>query len=309
MKKYAVGVDIGGSHLLSVAVDVLSGELIETTRVYQKIDSQGSKDEIFEAWATTINSSIEKLEKEQVAGVGLAMPGPFDYSKGIALFKGNEKYESIYGLQVEEFLRPLLALPDAVVRYHNDASCFGIGEDRYGSAKESQRSLGLTLGTGFGSVFVDEGVPIVVRKDVPEDGCLWHLPFKGGIADEYFSTRWFRNNYEYKTGVRLSGVKDLVELSSIDSDARSLFDQFGSNLAEFLIPWSERFKPQIIVLGGNISKAYPLFGKALSYGLQSTGIKIPIKLSELGEDAAVLGAARLLDDNYFAKIKSHLPTK
>lgn len=309
MKKYAIGVDIGGSHVLAVAVDVQSGELEESTRVHQAIDSQGTREQIFSAWADIMNQAIGKLGKEQVLGIGLAMPGPFDYSKGIALFKGNEKYEAIYGLQVEEFLRPLLTVSKVAIRFHNDASCFAIGEDGYGGAKGTQRSLSLTLGTGFGSAFIDNGIPIVIREDVPEDGCLWHLPFNDGIADQYFSTRWFRNQYEHETGMRISGVKELVSLAKTNAAAVNLFRVFGSNLADFLSPWLEGFRPEVVMLGGNISKASKHFLPSFQEAIGHHPYQPEIRLTDLGEDAAIMGAARLLDDTYYAKIKDFLPTK
>ena len=71
----------------------------------------------------------------------------------------------------------------------NDASSFAVGEAWAGSASKFDRSLSITLGTGFGSAFISNRIPIVDGPLVPKLGCIYHLPYRDGIADDYFSTR------------------------------------------------------------------------------------------------------------------------
>ncbi len=310
LSKVAIGVDIGGSHVMSKAVDILSGEIIHQTEAHSKLNGKAPKDEVFQAWANTINKTIALCSNFDIAGIGFAMPGAFNYADGVALFnKGNDKYNALYGLKVSDHLGPLLILPELPLRFHNDATCFAIGEDGFGLAKSHNRSIIITLGTGFGSAFIDDGVPIVVREDVPEDGCLWHLKFKNGIADEYFSTRWFVRAFEDAFEEKLSGVKEIVDRRKKDENVQIIFDSFGENLATLLAPWVQKFQPTILILGGNISGAYPYFSSSLAHGLARVDINLRIQVSTLKEDAAILGSARLLDDNYFTKIKDFLPTK
>ena len=85
-----------------------------------------------------------------------------------------------------------------------------------------------TLGTGFGSAFIDDGVPVVERDDVPEEGCLWYLPYADGIADEYFTTRWFVKHYGGISGREVSGAKEVAEAARAgDTTAQGVFDQYG----------------------------------------------------------------------------------
>jgi len=85
------------------------------------------------------------------------------------------------------------------IRFMNDASSFAVGEAWIGNAAGYKRSLFITLGTGFGSAFLEKGIPVVERDDIPPMGCLWHLPFRDGISDDYFSTRWIIKQYDGKT--------------------------------------------------------------------------------------------------------------
>ena len=123
------------------------------------------------------------------------MPGPFDYVNGISLFKGeNGKYENTYGMNVPKMLNDFLALPEQIkCRFINDATAFAIGEDQVGKAKNYKRSLSVTLGTGFGSAFIKNGLPVVEGEEVPEGGCLWHLPFENGLAGGFLKKRGVKN--------------------------------------------------------------------------------------------------------------------
>ncbi len=109
-------------------------------------------------------------------------------------------------------LNPLLTTQkDLTMRFLNDATSFAVGEAWLGEGRGFQKVVVVTLGTGFGSAFVEDGVPVVSGDEVPKEGCLWHLPFKEGIADDYFSTRWFIGEYENLRGQKIFGVKELIE--------------------------------------------------------------------------------------------------
>jgi glucokinase len=141
------------------------------------------------------------------------------------------------------------------------------------------------------------------REDVPENGYVYNLPYKDGMADEYFSTRWFVDRYKELSGKKVPGVKDLTELVNDDIMARDLFEEFGYSLGIFLSPWLRAFKAEALVAGGNISKAWPLFGDSFQRALENENINITTAVSELKEHAALLGSAQLLADTYWNKMK------
>ena len=155
-KKLAIGIDIGGSHISCAAIDLDSKEYLEETFSESDLNNHAPADEIMQVWGRTIEKTLAAAGKHNVKGVGFAMPGPFDYVKGISRFRGeNGKYENTYGLNVPLELRKMLGLNDSFpVRFINDATAFAIGEDRFGMAAEAERSLSITLGTGFGSAFI-----------------------------------------------------------------------------------------------------------------------------------------------------------
>lgn len=304
-KTIAIGVDIGGSHVSCAASDLVEKKYLPETFAENKLDNRGTADEIMDIWARTIKETILKLDSDTVVGIGFAMPGPFDYANGIALFdKDVQKYENLFGINISEAIRKKLNLPEEFpVRFVNDATAFALAEDWLGKSAGTTCSLAITLGTGFGSAFLDNHLPVVSGNDVPEKGYVYHLPFESGNADDYFSTRGLLTRYLNKTGKMLSGVKKLSELASENPIAQNLFVDFGHQLGVFLKPLIEKFGAEVLVIGGNISNAFPLFGPHLQDYFTENGVHIPVVVSELKETASMIGSAVLLDDNYYDKIK------
>lgn len=303
-KEIAIGVDVGGSHVSCTAFKLSTKDLLAETFAENDLDNHGQPNEIIESWGKTIQKTLLKVGLENVAGIGFAMPGPFNYVKGIPLFTGeNGKYENIYGMDVPEELRKYLGLSsDFKIRFINDATAFAIGEDQVGMAKRFGHSLSVTLGTGFGSAFIKDGLPIVEGNEVPENGCLWHLPFEDGIADDYFSTRGLIKRFKLASGKECSGVKEIAEWAEKDVVAQELFNDFGEKMGMFLQTWIEKFEMDAFVIGGNISKAYPLFGASLNSYLRHEGLDLAIFISELKENASFIGAATLVDDSFYEKV-------
>lgn len=301
-KTIAIGVDIGGSHVSCAAIDLESKEYLEDTWAESDLDNHGTAGDIMEVWSNTIGASMAAAGREKVAGVGFAMPGPFDYVRGVSLFRGeNGKYENTYGLDVPQGLRAALGLEkDFPVRFINDATAFAIGEDRFGMARDFSRSLSITLGTGFGSAFIRDTLPVLEGKDVPGQGCLWHLPFEGGIADDYFSTRGLVGRYEYVSGKNAEGAREIAEAAGTDQDAREVLEDFGYRMGTFLNPWIRSSGSEVLVMGGNISRAFPLFSESLAKGMAEA--RIPVHISQLKETAAMIGSAHLIQKEFYEEL-------
>ncbi|MCY1520733.1 N-acetyl-D-glucosamine kinase [compost metagenome] len=143
--------------------------------------------------------------------------------------------------------------------------------------------LGFTLGTGLGSAITRQGQVL--------DAALWCAPFRDGIAEDYFSTRWFLSRYEQLSGTAVAGVKVLADAASTDPHARQVFEEFGENFSHFLAPLLMVHEVDMVILGGNIARAYPSFSASLSEGLAQYGRRPRIQPSTLNEQAAIIGAA------------------
>ena len=290
----ALGADIGGSHISCAAIDLLTGKVLKETLTGREVNNQELASVIIAVWADAVSEVLSKVPQGEV--------------KGISYIRGVSKYDNLYSVNITEAISDCLNVPeDFLIRYMNDASAFAVGEAWAGSAAKFDRSLSITLGTGFGSAFISNRIPIVDGPDVPKLGCIYHIPYEDGIADDYFSTRWFMRRYKSITGKELSGVKELSELAAGDKIVRDLFIEFGDKCALFLAPWLKKFKAEILVIGGNISHAYKLFGDVFEEGLKKENCNCEVALSELKEDAALMGSAYLLDDDFWKSVQHALP--
>lgn len=307
-KNIAIGTDIGGSHISCAAVDLSTGEILKETMLGREVDNQAHAHVIIRIWSEALSEVMSRVPEGHVRGIGFAMPGPFDYVKGICYIKGVTKYDNLYGINIADAVGSSLDVPeDFPVRFMNDASSFAVGEAWAGAASSARRSMSITLGTGFGSAFVSDRIPVVDGDLVPKLGCIYHIPYRDGIADDYFSTRWFMSEYKKSTGKGLKGVKDLADLAGTDQHARDLFTDFGDRLGKFLAPYLNKFGAEILVIGGNISHAYNLFGEMFEESLKNEKCNCKVALSALKEDAAILGSAYLLDDNFWKSVQHALP--
>ena len=302
----AIGVDIGGSHIVSAAVNLNTHEILPKTTFSVKINNKESKDIVLENWSKAINQTIESAALHNKANIGFAIPGPFNYSAGVAMYEGdNDKYENLYKVSILDELPKHINSNKIKLRFLNDATSFGVGVSTQGKAKNCNKIIVVTLGTGFGSAFIKNGIPQVHTNEVPEGGCLWDKPFKSGISDDYFSTRWCIDRYQELTSKKEKGVKEIALANNEHS--KTVFDEFGSNMAKFMIPYIEKFRPDIIVMGGNVSKASDLFLPAFKNVLLNNGLLVEFEISNLMEDAAIIGSARLFEPNFWKGVKDNLP--
>jgi glucokinase len=215
--------------------------------------------------------------------IGFAFPGPFDYAKGIALLQGIGKYEALFKLSVRDLLRfefqrlkpfspgvTMNRLTAADIRFGNDAFMFGLGASiRF----PSERLLCLTLGTGLGSAFVENGQIVAGRHGIPSSGMLFAEPYRDHIVDSYFGRRGILNMASER-GLLADGidVADLAEAAkSGNAQAQDVFREYGSKLGEMLLPYLSEFKPSRLVLA-LMGKRYPTgFRQARRSGSRSPG--------------------------------------
>jgi glucokinase len=291
-KHIALGVDIGGSHITTALVDLNTLLVLPQTLIRKRVNPHGSPQEIISEWTQCIKETKEKLSAT-IDYIGIAMPGPFDYIRGISKIQGLAKFDSLFGLNVKEMLAEDLGIETGQIRMMNDAGCFLQGEVFSGAAKGYQHVIGLTLGTGLGTARYHEGAA--------DDANLWCMPFKQSIAEDYISTRWFVKRYKELTGKDVKDVKALSELYDTEPLVPEIFREFGINLVAFLEEFIAIDHPQAIVIGGNVANAYPYFKKEMDAQLLKSKNFVCIYLSRLKEEAALIGAASLWAVNTTAK--------
>ncbi|HEY8780019.1 MAG TPA: ROK family protein [Mucilaginibacter sp.] len=281
---YILTADIGGSHITAGICDLETHTILQRSITRVEVDSKGRANDILTSWETAFEQVLKKNAALPVSGLSVAMPGPFDYANGICYIKGLNKYEALYGMGIKQYLADRLKLDPQLVRFRNDAESTIAGEVLTGAGENYTNVMGVTLGTGFGSAYSE--------NKITNDINLGSKSYRETIADDYFSTRWFLKRYKELTGILLTGgVKELAELARESIVARDIFKEFAINMSDFLSLYIEQYRPEALIICGNIAKASEFFLPYLTLRLIST----TIKLAQLDENAALIGSAAMFD--------------
>ncbi len=266
--------DIGGTHVTAGRVDVAARAVEGRKRV--PLAHTASRAEVVAA----ITSAATSIARGDVRRLGLAVPGPFDYPTGVSRIA--HKLQGLYGVDLRSELCGALRLEADDVRFVNDAEAFLLGEAWAGAARGHHRAVGVTLGTGLGSAFIEDG------QIVPRDVALYERSFRGAPVEDTISSRGLLAGY----GERCE-VEDAAARAEAGEDAaRRSFRELGQALGEFLRPWLLAFEPGCLVVGGSIARSWQLIRPGLLAELRPVESLERVTVAEHIDDAALLGAAR-----------------
>jgi glucokinase len=198
------------------------------------------------------------------------------------------KFESLNGFDVRAaFTAGLTDSPGRVV-FLNDADSFGLGECTVGAARGFHRAICLTLGTGVGSAFIKDGVPLSEGPGVPRDGEAHFIVWGGAELEETVSRRAIRRAYLERTGQN-PDVHEIAELARAGSAvAGQVLERAFRALGEAMAPWAEDFGAEVIVLGGSITGSFDLIEPPLRKGL---GRDLVLRRALDPEYASLIGTA------------------
>jgi len=278
--------EIGGTHASSAWVESESWTVEPAGRC--SLPGEAGADELVDALAATVSA----LGPVGDAVLSVAVPGPFDYERGIGRFRDVGKFDALDGVDVGRALSARLPDAPARITFVNDAAAFGLGEWRAGAARGSARAVAITLGTGVGSAFVADGRVIDSGPDVPPDGYAYRLEWAGRPLEWVVSRRAIIARYRAAGGDRDGDVADIARRAAGgDLLARAAFVQPLQLLGRALAPWLIRFRAEVLVVGGGISRSWPLVADALRTGLGADGLTLPVRRSADPERSAQVGAA------------------
>lgn len=310
--RITLAIDAGGTFLKGAIL--VNGEFLSDSLLKRPSESQSPASSIIASFAGTClelldfyTSTSGPLNQHDTLQIGFAFPGPFDYEEGIALLQGIGKYEALYQLSVRDLLSAEFqkirastsgnladALATADIRFGNDAFMFGLG---ISPLFLSERLICLTLGTGLGSSFIENGHIIQGKNGVPSNGMLFAEPYRDSVIDNYFGRREIlRMASERGILWEKSDVADLAAAArNGDVAAQDMFHEYGYRLGEMLLPYVAFFNPHRIVLGGQISNSFPLWETDIQNALGET-LSLPIQQIQDEIIAVFQGINKLFKD-------------
>lgn len=273
-----LGIDIGGTNIRVGLVKENELVRVESSLVMP----EASQDEIL----NNLQSLIEKFS-EKVEGIGVGVPSVVDMESGIVYDVQN--IPSWKEVRLKQFLEGKNRVP---VYINNDANCFAVGEKYFGKGKEYKNIVGLIVGTGLGAgIILNDRLYSGKNCGAGEFGMI---PFKNNNYEYYCSGQYFTNEY----GLR--GQELFTQASAGDISTLKIFSQFGKNLGEAVKMIMYALDPEIIILGGSVSKSFQFYKDEMWKGISGfaysqSASAIKIEVSE-NNHIAILGAAALYYD-------------
>ncbi|MEV2191950.1 ROK family protein [Streptomyces phaeochromogenes] len=254
--------EIGGTHVTAALVDLHDGRV--TSRTRKPLDADGDAEDIL----ATVRRCADGLSVPPGARWGVAVPGPFDYARGVALFRGVGKFDALYGMDVRAaFLDGLRQRPSDVV-FLNDAHAFLTGEWFAGTVRGHRRAVGITLGTGVGSAFLADGRICESGPGIPPEGRMDLTVIDGRPLEDIVSRRAILARY----GDPAADVHDIAGRARAgEARAKCVLDSVFTRLGVVLGPRMVDFRATALVVGGSMARSWDLVAPALSTGLVTGG--------------------------------------
>ena len=307
--RYCMGVDVGGTSV-KFGLFETEGKLLDKWEIPTRKENHG--EQILPDVAASILEKLEerKIRREDVAGVGMGIPAPVD-SEGVVQQTAN------VGWGYKEVTRELSELLDGMrVEAGNDANVAAMGEMWLGAGRGEKNLVMVTLGTGVGGGVIVDGHMIVghhgaggeighicVNREEEDAcgcglrGCLEQYASATGIAK--LARKALSGDHEETVLHGEPSAKDVFDaVKAGDALATRIADEFGRYLGEALASLAVVVDPAVFVIGGGVSKAgsvlIPFVEKEFQKRAFFANKDTKIVLAELGNDAGICGAARLI---------------
>ena len=312
MQNYVFGADIGGTSV-KLGLFTNDGRLVEKWEIPTRTANGGVH--VLPDVAQSIISTMELhgIWADQVAGIGIGVPGPVDDS-----FTVNKCVNLGWGvLNIKEQMNVLL--PDIPnVAAGNDANVATRGELWQGGGQGNQSAVMLTLGTGVGGGVVLDGKIVAGRNGGA--GEIGHMTVepdetvpcscgKSGCLEQYASANGIVRMAklmlsECDTPSKLRGIENFTSKHICDFAvagdhmALKIIDRFGDYLGRAMSYISCTVDPEIFIIGGGMSRAGSIvtdsalkyYQKYAFHVSRATGVVI----ATLGNDAGIYGCAKMV---------------
>jgi glucokinase len=272
--KKVIGVDVGGTF---IKAGLVSGSRIVKKAVVQTQAKQGKR-----VVLKNLFKAIDCVMTKDVKAIGIGFPSPI--IKGTTMEVHNIPAMTNTNIAVivsKKYRKRCVA--------ENDAKCFALAEAMFGAGKGKKNIVGITLGTGLGcGIIIDRRL---YRGNTGSAGEISKIPFgKGKLED--FMNAGFLQKIGGKTPLELS-----VLAKKGDKRTKKAWKKFGKNLGKGIAIVADALDPEMIVIGGGISKSFSLFKDEMIKELKKntfkeTFRKIKIVQSRL-RDSGILGATAL----------------
>ena len=310
MKKYGFGVDIGGT-TVKLGLFNIDGTLLDKWEIPTNTDNGGAA--ILDDVAKAVEGKMEEkaIDKEEVLGIGVGVPGPVD-GTGVVRKCVNLGWGVF---NVEDALSEKTGL---VVKAGNDANVAALGEAWQGGGKGYDNVVMATLGTGVGGGIILGGkilagtngaageIGHIHVNDDEEDccgcgnkGCLEQYASATGIVRMAKKKLASESRETVLTAKNPLTAKDIFDAAKEgDAVAMELVDKLCDVLGTTIARITAVVDPEVVVIGGGVSKAGEILINGIKKYYQINAFHAcrdcKIALATLGNDAGIYGCVKQL---------------
>ena len=309
MKKYVFGVDVGGT-TVKMGLFNVDGEVLDKWEIKTRTENGGEA--ILPDIAAAANAKLEErgIEKCEVAGLGIGIPGPID-EEGVVPHTAN------LGWGYKEVSKELSELTGLPCKGGNDANVAALGEMWKGGAAGYKNVVMVTLGTGVGGGIIIGGKILTgsngaggeighlhVDDNIPgqcgcgNKGCLEQVASATGITNLANQALAASDKPSMLREGEVSAKTVFDAVKAGDELAKEVAERFGKYLGTALANITAVTDPQAIVIGGGVSKAGPILLEYVERYYQQYCFKscknVKFALATLGNDAGIYGCAKLV---------------
>jgi fructokinase len=293
-----IGVDLGGTKIEAIALGDDGRELARRRVATPRHD--------YDATIGAIAALVGALESETGArgSVGVGMPGAISPASGLVK---NANSTWLIGRPIDRDLERALGRE---VRCANDANCFALSEATDGAGAGARVVFGVILGTGTGGGIVVDGRALTGPNAIAGEWGHMPLPWPGdherpgppcycgkaGCVETFLSGPGLSRDYEQHTGGRL-GAETIAERAGRgDAHADAALGRYEDRLARALAVVLSVLDPDVVVLGGGLSKLQRLYEnvpRLWQAWAFSDRVATPLRPPRHGDSSGVRGAAWL----------------
>ncbi|MBE3649863.1 ROK family protein [Paenibacillus polymyxa] len=296
-----IGIDIGGT---SVKAAIVARDGLVLDEIRMDTDASRGREWVLSRVSESVFGLMRSFGDTRVStsigigALGIATAGRVNVESGEVVY-ATDNLPGWQGTSLVEWAKEKLALRAVA---DNDANAALLGEAWQGAGKGKQRLVMLTLGTGVGGAYMENG--LLCRGAHWSGGDWGHsILFPGGhpcncgkkgCAEQYVSgSALLRRGSEYTGKLYRSGNEIVTEATHGNLKTIQALDDYTADLAVLLANISVTLDPELIIVGGGVADAGEVWWPLLEKHLYQLGVQTEVSRAMLGNRAGFIGAARL----------------
>lgn len=315
MRKFIVGIDLGGTKIATVLTDC-TGKVL--SRCELPTEASSGQDAVIQRIIKSVDevTKEQQVPKDELLGMGIGSPGPLNHKAGIILEAPNLGWKNV---PIRDILEGHFGVP---VHLENDANAAALAEYRFGAGKGASNLLYMTVSTGVGGGIVINGRiyrgthgtageigHIIVEPNGPRCncrnlGCLESMASGTGLVNR--TVKEILDGTDTMLTSMVDG--DLVRITAVtiaeaarlgDELSIRMYESVGEYLGIGIVSLFNVLDPEVIIIGGGMTKSSDLFADVMLRTIKTRGFETMVEYmkvvwAKLGDDVGTLGAVAVV---------------